>query len=58
MSPFILSALGEAISGPLNDYICVKLTKRNHGVYEPEFRLVLMLVVVVLGVTGFFGFGL
>lgn len=58
LSPFILSMLGEIISGPLNDWICVKLTKRNHGIYEPEFRLVLMLVVVVLGVVGFFGFGL
>lgn len=33
------------------------LTKRNHGVYEPEFRLVLMLVATVLGACGFFGFG-
>ena len=39
LSPFILCIIGEAISGPLNDYICVKLARRNHGVYEPEFRL-------------------
>lgn len=58
LSPFILCVLGEAISGPLNDWICVKLTKRNHGIYEPEFRLVLMGVVVILGTVGFFGFGL
>lgn len=45
------------MSGPLNDYICLKLTQRNHGIYEPEFRLVLMLLVVVLGTVGFFGFG-
>ncbi|KAJ9628837.1 hypothetical protein H2203_002740 [Taxawa tesnikishii (nom. ined.)] len=57
LSPFILSALGEAISGPLNDWICLKLTKRNHGVYEPEFRLVLMVLVAILGTVGFFGFG-
>lgn len=35
----------------------MRLARRNHGVYEPEFRLVLMLVVVVLGVVGFYGFG-
>lgn len=58
LSPFILSIIGEAISGPLNDWICVQLTKKNHGIYEPEFRLVLMLVVVILGTVGFFGFGL
>ena len=55
--PFILCIIGEVIVGPLNDYICIKMARRNHGVYEPEFRLVLMSVVVVLGTVGFFGFG-
>jgi hypothetical protein len=58
LSPFILSIIGEVISGPLNDYLCLQLAKKNHGVYEPEFRLVLMTVVVILGTVGFFGFGL
>jgi len=57
LSPFILCIIGEAISGPLNDYICLKLARRNHGIYEPEFRLVLMVVVIVLGAIGFYGFG-
>jgi MFS family permease len=57
LSPFILTILGELISGPLNDYICLWLTRRNRGVYEPEFRLVLIVVVIVLGTIGFFGFG-
>ncbi|KAK0936286.1 hypothetical protein LTR29_012124 [Friedmanniomyces endolithicus] len=57
LSPFLLCILGEVISGPLNDWICVKMARRNHGIYEPEFRLVLMLVVVVLGTAGFYGFG-
>ncbi|EMC92058.1 hypothetical protein BAUCODRAFT_38078 [Baudoinia panamericana UAMH 10762] len=57
LSPFILCIIGEAISGPLNDYICLKLARANHGIYEPEFRLVLMFVVVILGTVGFFGFG-
>lgn len=57
LSPFILTIIGEVISGPLNDWICLKFTRRNHGVYEPEFRMVLMIVVVILGTVGFFGFG-
>lgn len=57
LSPFILTLLGEVISGPLNDWICVYLTKKNKGIYEPEFRLVLITVVIVLGTVGFFGFG-
>ncbi|KAF2464335.1 MFS general substrate transporter [Lindgomyces ingoldianus] len=57
LSPFIFSLIGEAISGPLNDWICVKLTEKNKGIYEPEFRLPLMIVVVILGTVGFYGFG-
>jgi MFS family permease len=57
LSPFILCIIGEAISGPLNDWICLKLADRNKGIYEPEYRLALMVVVVPLGVAGFYGFG-
>ncbi|KAF2184138.1 MFS general substrate transporter [Zopfia rhizophila CBS 207.26] len=57
LSPFIFSLIGEAVSGPLNDWICVKLTVKNKGIYEPEFRLPLMIVVCILGTVGFYGFG-
>lgn len=57
ISPFIMTLIGEIIAGPLNDYICLFLSKKNHGIYEPEFRLVLMVPVLLLGITGFFGFG-
>ncbi|KKY27249.1 putative cycloheximide resistance [Phaeomoniella chlamydospora] len=57
LSPFILTILGELISGPLNDWICLSLTRRNKGIYEPEFRLPLMIVTIILGTVGFFGFG-
>lgn len=57
LSPFVMTIIGEVIAGPLNDYICLVLAKRNHGIYEPEFRLVLMFPVLILGVVGFFGFG-
>lgn len=56
--PFVLTIIGEGISGPLNDWICLKLTQKNKGIYEPEFRLVLILPVAILGSIGFFGFGL
>jgi MFS family permease len=57
LSPFIMTIIGELVSGPLNDWICVYLTKKNKGIYEPEFRLPLMAVSLILGVVGFFGFG-
>lgn len=58
LSPFIFTIIGEVVGGPLNDWICLHLTKKNHGVYEPEFRLVLMAPVLIIGIVGFFGFGL
>lgn len=58
LSPFILTIIGEMISGPLNDWICLYLTRRNKGIYEPEFRLPLIFVTIILGTVGFFGFGL
>lgn len=57
LSPFILTLIGEVVSGPMNDWICIWLTNRNRGIYEPEFRLPLVIIVAVLGATGFFGFG-
>ncbi|KAK4154812.1 major facilitator superfamily domain-containing protein [Chaetomidium leptoderma] len=57
LSPFLMTIVGELISGPLNDWICVYLAKKNKGIYEPEFRLPLMVVALVLGIVGFFGFG-
>jgi hypothetical protein len=57
LSPFILTAVGEIVSGPLNDWLCIHLTRKNKGIYEPEFRLPLILVAVVFGTVGFFGFG-
>jgi MFS family permease len=57
LSPFVLTIIGEMISGPLNDWICLKLTQKNKDIYEPEFRLLLIIVMIVLGTVGFFGFG-
>lgn len=57
LSPFVLNLIGEVLAGPLNDAICVFLTRKNNGIYEPEFRLVMMILVVILGATGYYGFG-
>jgi Major Facilitator Superfamily len=57
LSPLIMTIVGLLIAGPLNDFICLYLAKKNRGIYEPEFRLVLMFPVLILGIVGFFGFG-
>lgn len=57
LSPFILSIVGELISGPLNDYVCLWLAKKNRGIYEPEFRLPTLVIPLIIGAVGFYGFG-
>ncbi|KAI5858234.1 MFS general substrate transporter [Durotheca rogersii] len=57
LSPFILTFVGEVISGPLNDWVCIYLAKKNRGIYEPEFRLPPIIISFLVGVVGFFGFG-
>ncbi|KAI1205116.1 MFS general substrate transporter [Annulohypoxylon truncatum] len=57
LSPFILTLIGEVISGPMNDWICMYLAKKNRGIYEPEFRLPPIIISCLVGIVGFFGFG-
>ncbi|OTB01174.1 hypothetical protein M426DRAFT_64522 [Hypoxylon sp. CI-4A] len=57
LSPFILTFIGEIASGPLNDWVCLYLAKKNRGIYEPEFRLPPIIISFLVGIAGFFGFG-
>jgi hypothetical protein len=57
VSPFVMTFIGEMASGPLNDWVCLWLAKRNRGIYEPEFRLPTIIIPLVIGVVGFYGFG-
>lgn len=60
IAPFIGSCIGFLIGGYLSDVSIVWLSKRNGGIYEPEMRLWLLLVSVVLlpGAILMFGIGL
>ncbi|RYP10613.1 hypothetical protein DL764_000583 [Monosporascus ibericus] len=46
------------ISGWMADAVPMWLAKRNNGIYEPEFRLVLMAIAAPLSTAGFIGFGI
>ncbi|KAL7621734.1 hypothetical protein AAE478_009061 [Parahypoxylon ruwenzoriense] len=48
---------GAFISGPIADGIIKEMSRRNGGIYEPEFRLVLIIITFTLGGMSFFGFG-
>ncbi|CAO2648724.1 Nn.00g096730.m01.CDS01 [Neocucurbitaria sp. VM-36] len=54
---FIGALLGFALTGLVSDWSASYLTKLNNGVYEPEFRMVLVIPQVIFGGAGIFGFG-
>lgn len=57
VSPFIGGVLGTAVAGRVSDIIVRFMTRRNGGIYEPEFRLVMGFPVAVSTCIGLMGFG-
>jgi len=54
---FVGALLGFLLCGLLSDWSARLLTRRNDGVYEPEFRMVLVIPQLILGCAGLYGFG-
>jgi hypothetical protein len=57
ISPFIGAVLGTAVAGKISDFIVKAMARRNDGVYEPEFRLVMAFPVAITTTAGLMGFG-
>jgi hypothetical protein len=57
ISPFIGAVLGTAVAGKISDFIVQAMSRRNDGVYEPEFRLVMSIPVALCTTAGLMGFG-
>lgn len=57
LSSFVASVIGTLIAGPTIDGIVKRMSKRNKGVFEPEFRLPIMVTYLLFTATGFFGWG-
>lgn len=57
LSPFIGGVLGTAVAGRVSDVIVKFMSRRNGGLYEPEFRLVMALPIAITTVIGLMGFG-
>lgn len=55
--PFVGALVGFIISGGLSDWSARKLTKWNNGIYEPEFRILLIVPQLVLGCASLYAFG-
>ncbi|KAL8975166.1 MAG: hypothetical protein Q9197_000623 [Variospora fuerteventurae] len=56
--PFVGAVIGFIISGLLADWSTKFMIRRNKGVYEPEFRIVLVAAQLVFGCVGLYGFGI
>ncbi|KAI1176347.1 major facilitator superfamily domain-containing protein [Nemania sp. FL0916] len=57
ISPFIGGVLGTAVAGRVSDIIVRAMARRNGGLYEPEFRLVMAIPILITTVLGLVGFG-
>lgn len=55
---FIGAVAGFVLAGLLADSSVKYLTKLNRGVYEPEFRILLVMPMMIIGGIGLYGFGL
>lgn len=57
ISPFVGGLIGTMVAGKVSDIIVRFMTRRNGGVYEPEFRLVMAIPIALSTVIGLMGFG-
>jgi hypothetical protein len=49
--------LGTAVAGKISDLIVRFMARKNDGVYEPEFRLIMAIPIAISTVIGLMGFG-
>ncbi len=56
--PFIGAILGFLLAGLLADWSTKIMIRRNKGIYEPEFRIILVVPQLVFGCAGLYGFGI
>lgn len=57
LGPFIGGVLGSLSTGLLGDNLVRFMVKKNHGVYEPEFRLLMLIPSSFFICFGLFGYG-
>lgn len=57
VATLIGAVVGCLMSGILSDYHVLWLAKRNNGVYEPEYRLWLLFITLIISPVGLIMFG-
>ncbi|KAL2684477.1 hypothetical protein Neosp_005555 [[Neocosmospora] mangrovei] len=58
IAPLVGSAIGTILGGWMCDWVAQIMVKRNGGVYEPEFRLVVFVPTLITIIIGSFGLGM
>lgn len=58
LSPFVGNIIGNLVPGPVADWLVTYMSRKNGGIYEPEFRNILCIPALIIGTAGFWGFGL
>lgn len=57
LGPFIGGVLGSLVTGFVGDRLVRYLAKKNHGIYEPEFRLLMLIPATIFECFGLMGYG-
>ncbi|KAL6885958.1 major facilitator superfamily domain-containing protein [Trichoderma evansii] len=57
ISPFVGGILGTGVAGKISDIVTRAMARRNGGMYEPEFRLVMAAPILLSTCIGLMGFG-
>lgn len=57
ISPFVGGILGTVVAGKVSDLVVRYMARRNGGIYEPEFRLVMGIPIAIFTTIGLMGYG-
>jgi len=57
VSSFVASVIATLMAGFIIDGVAKYMSKRNNGIFEPEFRLPVMISYLIFTATGFFAWG-
>lgn len=55
---FVGAMIGLLLSGAYTEVVTNFMVRRNRGVYEPEFRLLLVIPTLIFSAIGLYGFGI
>lgn len=57
IAPFVAGLIAAPAAGWMADAVAKSLARRNGGVFEPEFRILLMIIGAPIFIISFIGFG-